>query len=71
MGKDDIPDISYHHQYFVQLVFDETQVAKVLDKPSKVTASKPVVSDKAADRVVKEQVKTIYTSHYCGGNKLC
>lgn len=55
--KIDIPDISYHHQYFVQLVFDETQVAKVLDKPSKVTASKPVVSDKAADRVVKEQVK--------------
>ncbi|WP_312129740.1 NEAT domain-containing protein [Lysinibacillus capsici] len=53
----DIPDISYHHQYFVQLVFDEAQVAKVLAKPLKEAASEPVIHDKMEDKVVKEPVQ--------------
>ncbi|MFJ7404578.1 MULTISPECIES: NEAT domain-containing protein [unclassified Lysinibacillus] len=29
----DIPEIAYHHQYFVDLQFDEQQVANILEKP--------------------------------------
>ncbi|MEQ6856275.1 NEAT domain-containing protein [Lysinibacillus capsici] len=53
----DIPDISYHHQYFVQLVFDEAQVAKVLAKPLKEASSEPIIHDKMEDKVVKEPVQ--------------
>ncbi|WP_230875022.1 NEAT domain-containing protein [Lysinibacillus cavernae] len=55
--KIDISDIPYHHQYFVQLVFDQTQVAKVLNKPSKEPSSEVEVRDKGAEIVVKEQVQ--------------
>ncbi len=55
--KVDIPDISYHHQYFVQLVFDPAQVAKILDKPSEEVSSEPKDSDKTAEVVGKEQVQ--------------
>ncbi|UZN00200.1 NEAT domain-containing protein [Lysinibacillus sp. MHQ-1] len=30
--KIDIPDISYHHQYYVQLVFNQKQVSLLLQK---------------------------------------
>lgn len=53
----DIPDISYHHQYFVQLVFDGAQVAKVLAKPLKEASFEPVINDKVEDKVVKEPVQ--------------
>lgn len=29
----DIPEIAYHHQYFVDLQFDEQQVAQIVGKP--------------------------------------
>ncbi|MFJ7980587.1 NEAT domain-containing protein [Lysinibacillus xylanilyticus] len=51
----DIPDISYHHQYFVNLKFDQQQVAKFLNKPSTKEPSKQV-SEKPPV-IVKEEVK--------------
>jgi len=61
--KIDIPDISYHHQYFVQLAFNQKQVASVLHKPMNEEVTEQVVSDKSAEmveeRVQKPAVETI------------
>ncbi|QQP13364.1 NEAT domain-containing protein [Lysinibacillus agricola] len=54
--KVDIPEISYHHQYFVNLKFDQQQVAKFLNKPSEAVSSEQVTSGKPPV-IVKEQVK--------------
>lgn len=54
--KVDIPDISYHHQYFVNLKFNQQQVAKLLNKPSTKEPSKQVASEKPPV-IVKEEVK--------------
>ena len=54
--KVDIPEISYHHQYFVNLTFDQQQVAKFLNKPSVTAPAKQVPSDKPPV-IVKEEVK--------------
>ncbi len=55
--KIDIPDISYHHQYFVQLAFNQKQIASLLHKPfNDEESTKQVVQDKLVD-TVKEQVQ--------------
>ncbi|MCR8851307.1 NEAT domain-containing protein [Lysinibacillus fusiformis] len=54
--KIDIPDISYHHQYFVQLAFNQKQIASLLHKPFNEESTKQVVQDKPVD-TVKEQVQ--------------
>ncbi|WP_427109498.1 NEAT domain-containing protein [Lysinibacillus xylanilyticus] len=53
--KVDIPDISYHHQYYVNLKFDQQQVAKFLNKPSTKEPSKQV--NEKPPVIVKEEVK--------------
>ncbi len=56
--KIDIPDISYHHQYYVQLAFNQKQVALLLQKQKPIN-EKPttqVVLDKSVE-TVKEQVQ--------------
>nr|WP_276563155.1 NEAT domain-containing protein [Lysinibacillus xylanilyticus] len=66
--KVDIPDISYHHQYYVNLKFDQQQVAKFLNKPSTKEPSKqvsekpPVIVKgevKKAPVIVKEGIKKV------------
>ncbi|MFJ7916158.1 MULTISPECIES: NEAT domain-containing protein [unclassified Lysinibacillus] len=54
--KVDIPEMSYHHQYFVNLKFDQQQVAKFLSKPS-VTAPSTQVASEKQPVIVKEKVK--------------
>ncbi|MFF2177233.1 NEAT domain-containing protein [Lysinibacillus sp. NPDC058147] len=54
--KVDIPEISYHHQYFVNLKFDQQQVAKFLNKPAVTAPAKQVTSEKPPV-IVKEEVK--------------
>lgn len=54
--KIDIPDISYHHQYFVQLAFNQKQIALLLHKPINKKPTTQVVRDKSVD-TVKEQVQ--------------
>lgn len=59
----DIPEIAYHHQYFVDLQFDEQQVANILEKPIETEPPKqdinvkpPVVnSDKIEKPLEKKQ----------------
>jgi len=54
--KVDIPELSYYHQYFVHLKFDQQQVAKLFSKPFEVKTSeqakdvKPLVVDKEVKR---------------------
>lgn len=54
--KIDIPDISYHHQYYVQLAFNQKQIASLLQKSLNEESTKQVVHDKPVD-TVKEQVQ--------------
>ncbi|MEY9970916.1 iron-regulated surface determinant protein A [Lysinibacillus sp. RC46] len=54
--KVDIPEISYHHQYFVNLKFDQQQVAKFLNTPAVTAPAKQVTSEKPSV-IVKEEVK--------------
>ncbi|MFB7156211.1 NEAT domain-containing protein [Lysinibacillus sp. NPDC056232] len=54
--KVEIPEISYYHQYFVNLKFNQQQVANFLNKPSTNTPSKQVASEKPPVSV-KEEVK--------------
>ncbi|TDX94234.1 UNVERIFIED_CONTAM: heme-binding NEAT domain protein [Lysinibacillus xylanilyticus] len=54
--KVDIPEISYHHEYFVNLKFDQQQVAKFLNKPAVTAPSKQVANEKPPV-IVKEEVK--------------
>lgn len=49
--KVDIPELTYHHQYFVDLQFDKEQVANFLGKP--LEPSKPKQEDTS---IVPEQV---------------
>ncbi|MGE7999289.1 NEAT domain-containing protein [Lysinibacillus sp. NPDC093190] len=55
--KVDIPELSYHHQYFVNLKFDQQQVAKFLNKPTVTAPSNQVASEKPPV-IAKEEVKT-------------
>lgn len=52
--KVDIPEISYHHQYFVNLKFDQQQVAKFLNKPAVTAPAKQVTSEKPPVNVKEE-----------------
>lgn len=54
--KVDIPEMSYHHQYFVNLKFDQQQVAQFLSKPTVTAPSTQVASEKQLV-IVKEKVK--------------
>jgi len=45
--KVDIPEIAYHHQYYVALQFDEQQVANMLEKPIEVEPPKQETIEKA------------------------
>lgn len=54
--KVDIPEMSYHHQYFVNLKFDQQQVAKFLSKPS-VTAPSTQAASEKQPVIVREKVK--------------
>lgn len=54
--KVDIPEMSYHHQYFVNLKFDQQQVAQFLSKPTVIAPSTQVASEKQPV-IVKEKVK--------------
>lgn len=66
--KVDIPELSYYHQYFVNLKFDQQQVAKLFNKPSGVKSSeqsnsvKPQVIEKEAEKqspvIVVEESKS-------------
>lgn len=53
--KVDIPELSYYHQYFVNLKFDQQQVAKLFSKPSEVKPSEQVNSVKP--EVVHKEVE--------------
>lgn len=53
--KVDIPELSYYHQYFVNLKFDQQQVAKLFNKSSEVNASKQVNSVKP--QVIENKVE--------------
>lgn len=54
--KADIPEMSYHHQYFVNLKFDQQQVAQFLSKPTVIAPSTQVASEEQPV-IVKEKVK--------------
>ncbi|MFF6014870.1 NEAT domain-containing protein [Lysinibacillus fusiformis] len=57
--KIDIPDISYHHQYYVQLAFNQKQVALLLQKQKPIN-EKPttqVVLDKSVETVMEQVQK--------------
>lgn len=54
--KIDIPDISYYHQYYVQLAFNQKQVALLLQKPINEKPTTQVVLDKSVE-TVKGQVQ--------------
>ncbi len=56
--KIDIPDISYHHQYYIQLAFNQKQIASILQKSLNEESTKQVVHDKPVD-TVKEQVQKL------------
>ncbi len=56
--KIDISDISYHHQYYIQLAFNQTQIASILQKSLNEESTKQVVHDKPVD-TVKEQVQKL------------
>ncbi len=45
----DIPEIAYHHQYFVDLQFDAQQVANILEKPIEAEPPKQDDSVKSPD----------------------
>lgn len=55
--KIDIPDISYHHQYYVQLVFNQKQVSLLLQKPTNEKPTTQVVRDKSVETEQQEQVQ--------------
>ncbi|MEK5334214.1 NEAT domain-containing protein [Lysinibacillus sp. FSL W8-0992] len=67
----DIPEIAYHHQYFVDLQFDEQQVANILEKPIETEPPKqdinvkpPVVnSDKIEKPLEKKTEEPITKSN--------
>ncbi|WP_107947268.1 NEAT domain-containing protein [Lysinibacillus parviboronicapiens] len=44
--KVDIPELDYHHQYFVNLELDQQQVAKFLHKPSEEQSPEQVITVK-------------------------
>ncbi len=54
--KVDIPEIAYHHQYYVELQFDEQQVANMLEKPLEAEPPKQVVNVKPPV-VTSEQIE--------------
>ena len=53
--KVDIPEISYYHQYFVNLKFEQQQVAKLFNKPSEVNSSEQVNSVKP--QIIEKEVE--------------
>jgi len=64
--KVDIPEIAYHHQYFVELQFDEQQVANMLEKPLEDEPPKQVVNVKppvvTSEEIEKPLVEKTVTS---------
>ncbi|MGE7842125.1 NEAT domain-containing protein [Lysinibacillus sp. NPDC093712] len=67
----DIPEIAYHHQYFVDLQFNEQQVANILEKPIETEPPKqdinvkpPIVnSDKIEKPLEKKTEESITKSN--------
>lgn len=58
--KVDIPELAYHHQYFVELQFNKEQVANILGKPLESTKSeKEDVLKVQEEVVIKAPVKDL------------
>lgn len=63
--KVDIPEIAYHHQYYVELQFDDQQVANMLEKPleaeppkQEVNVKPPVVTSEKIEKPLVEKTVT-------------
>ncbi|WP_341301711.1 NEAT domain-containing protein [Lysinibacillus sp. FSL H8-0500] len=52
--KIDIPDISYHHQYFVQLAFEQAQIGAIINQPIENKVTQPVIHEEPAIIVIEE-----------------